>query len=319
MDFKGLAWADNVYEKFEAMCLEVEEVMRQDTVKYVENQVQKVGINVKKLYSEIMQDLLPLSGVDPVKVAAGDVSLSPCAHLDMNEKPKAMLENSDLKKESTEDKLNADEDVGKKLSLSGLGDKRGTSLLCNLRESCVPPSDQTNVMLSTDLVGSCNSVDAVITNDSIIKAPATFLDVDGDVVSQQGSNISSNKCDIKSVAEDKFDVGVIHNDEVVEPRADILEQYDKSNLEESCVMVEGDMLRFFLQETAKQKSFKKKIREAFLSKLISRKPEYHKLFVQYGNRDGMEATEMVIPGSNKVSDNAKLQGLNFSDSDWELL
>ncbi|XP_022864711.1 uncharacterized protein LOC111384634 isoform X2 [Olea europaea var. sylvestris] len=292
MDFKGLAWADNVYEKFEAMCLEVEEVMRQDTVKYVENQVQKVGINVKKLYSEIMQDLLPLSGVDPVKVAAGDVSLSPCAHLDMNEKPKAMLENSDLKKESTEDKLNADEDVGKKLSLSGLGDKRGTSLLCNLRESCVPPSDQTNVMLSTDLVGSCNSVDAVITNDSIIKAP---------------------------VAEDKFDVGVIHNDEVVEPRADILEQYDKSNLEESCVMVEGDMLRFFLQETAKQKSFKKKIREAFLSKLISRKPEYHKLFVQYGNRDGMEATEMVIPGSNKVSDNAKLQGLNFSDSDWELL
>ncbi|CAA3025203.1 Hypothetical predicted protein [Olea europaea subsp. europaea] len=210
----------------------------------------------------------------------------------MNEKPKAMLENSDLKKESTEDKLNADEDVGKKLPLSGLGDKRGTSLLCNLRESCVPPSDQTNVMLSTDLVGSCNSVDAVIANDSIVKA---------------------------RVAEDKFDIGVIHNEEVVEPRADILKQYDKSNLEESCVMVEGDMLRFFLQETAKQKSFKKKIREAFLSKLISRKPEYHKLFVQYGNRDGMEATEMVIPGSNKVSDNAKLQGLNFFDSDWELL
>lgn len=151
---------------------------------------------------------------------------------------------------------------------------------------------------------------------------------------------------ISTVAEDKFDVGVIHNDEVVEPRADILKQYDKSNLEESCVMVEGDMLPFFLQETAKQKSikvrslfvrvralahatfyiydfdlilFQKKIREAFLSKLISRKPEYHKLFVQYGNRDGMEATEMVIPGSNKVSDNAKLQGLNFFDSDWELL
>lgn len=29
MSFKGVAWAGNVYEKFEAMCLEVEEAMYQ--------------------------------------------------------------------------------------------------------------------------------------------------------------------------------------------------------------------------------------------------------------------------------------------------
>lgn len=29
MDLKGLAWIGNLYEKFEAMCLEVEEVMYQ--------------------------------------------------------------------------------------------------------------------------------------------------------------------------------------------------------------------------------------------------------------------------------------------------
>lgn len=29
MSFKGIAWAGNVYEKFEAMCLEVEEAMYQ--------------------------------------------------------------------------------------------------------------------------------------------------------------------------------------------------------------------------------------------------------------------------------------------------
>lgn len=27
MDFKGVAWAGDIYEKFEAMCLEVEEIM----------------------------------------------------------------------------------------------------------------------------------------------------------------------------------------------------------------------------------------------------------------------------------------------------
>lgn len=63
----------------------------------------------------------------------------------------------------------------------------------------------------------------------------------------------------------------------------------------------------------------KKIRGAFMSKLGSRKQEYNKLLAQYGNQDGMEGTEIVSPGSNISSDNVKLQGRNFSDSDWELL
>lgn len=29
MDFKGITWAGNIYQKFEAMCLDVEEVMVQ--------------------------------------------------------------------------------------------------------------------------------------------------------------------------------------------------------------------------------------------------------------------------------------------------
>ncbi|PIN06382.1 hypothetical protein CDL12_21070 [Handroanthus impetiginosus] len=105
MDFKGITWAGNIYEKFEAMCLEVEEVMYEDTVKYVENQVQKVGVSVKKFYSEVMQDLLPPSCVDPVKVAAGDLSLNPYAHTDINKKPKlcTLTNDGELKKKETED------------------------------------------------------------------------------------------------------------------------------------------------------------------------------------------------------------------------
>lgn len=69
MDVKGITWVGNVYQKFEAMCLEVEEVMYQDTVKYVENQVQTVGASVKKFYSDVMQDLLPPISQDSEKVS----------------------------------------------------------------------------------------------------------------------------------------------------------------------------------------------------------------------------------------------------------
>ncbi|XP_044502761.1 uncharacterized protein LOC123223590 isoform X2 [Mangifera indica] len=70
MDLKGIAWVGHVYQKFEAMCLEVEEVMYQDTIKYVENQAQTVGASVKKFYSDVVQDFLPPSSMDLVKGAA---------------------------------------------------------------------------------------------------------------------------------------------------------------------------------------------------------------------------------------------------------
>lgn len=89
MDLKGLAWIGNIYEKFEAMCLEVEEVVYQDTVKYVENQVQTVGAGVKRFYSEVMQDINPESHIDPAKVSAGDLSLNPYTHLELKQKSSA--------------------------------------------------------------------------------------------------------------------------------------------------------------------------------------------------------------------------------------
>ncbi|KAL5729926.1 hypothetical protein ACHQM5_002814 [Ranunculus cassubicifolius] len=58
---KGISWVGNVYQKFETMCLEVEDVVCQETAKYVETQVKTVGSSVKKFYSEVLQDLLPPS------------------------------------------------------------------------------------------------------------------------------------------------------------------------------------------------------------------------------------------------------------------
>nr|XP_011466949.1 PREDICTED: uncharacterized protein LOC101303722 isoform X2 [Fragaria vesca subsp. vesca] len=71
MDVKGITWVGCVYEKFESMCLEVEENMYEDTVKFVEDQVQTVGESVKKFYADVMQDLLCDSSLDRDDVSAG--------------------------------------------------------------------------------------------------------------------------------------------------------------------------------------------------------------------------------------------------------
>ncbi|KAE8689237.1 Adaptin ear-binding coat-associated protein 1 NECAP-1 isoform 1 [Hibiscus syriacus] len=74
MDLEGITWVGHVYQEFESMCLEAEEVMYKDTVKYVEDQVQTVGASVKKFYADVMQDmvqdlLLP-SSLEPKEAVA---------------------------------------------------------------------------------------------------------------------------------------------------------------------------------------------------------------------------------------------------------
>ncbi|KAL6570769.1 hypothetical protein OROGR_000319 [Orobanche gracilis] len=121
MNFKGITWAGNIYQKFEAMCLEVEEVMYEDTIKYVENQVQKVGVSVKKFYSEVMQDLLPTSCVDPLKVAAGDSSPNPYSQTELNSCKPIMLESLEEPKQ----KETKDEDI------SDIADEVSSLRVCN--------------------------------------------------------------------------------------------------------------------------------------------------------------------------------------------
>ncbi|KAK1567855.1 hypothetical protein Q3G72_017497 [Acer saccharum] len=98
MDLKGITWVGHVYQKFETMCLEVEDIMYQDTVKYVENQVQTVGASVKKFYSDVMQDILPPSSMDLVK---GDATFNMIAekHHDVGiyKKPKVAMKEEAVK------------------------------------------------------------------------------------------------------------------------------------------------------------------------------------------------------------------------------
>ncbi|KAI4322758.1 hypothetical protein L6164_022424 [Bauhinia variegata] len=75
MDVEGITWVGNIYQKFENMCLEVEEMMYEDTVKYIEHQVSTVGANVKKFYSDVMEDLLPPSSCDSDEEVSSDLPI----------------------------------------------------------------------------------------------------------------------------------------------------------------------------------------------------------------------------------------------------
>ncbi|XP_016648541.1 PREDICTED: uncharacterized protein LOC103326075 isoform X2 [Prunus mume] len=72
---KGMNWVGNIYQKFEAICQEVDDIVNQDTIKYVENQVQTVGKSVKKLCSDVVQDLIPPLG-NPVNHDAQEVAIT---------------------------------------------------------------------------------------------------------------------------------------------------------------------------------------------------------------------------------------------------
>ncbi|GMN54405.1 hypothetical protein TIFTF001_023528 [Ficus carica] len=68
-----ISWTENFYQKIEGIVPEVDDIMIQDTFKYVENHVNTVGGTFKKFCSDVVQDFFPLS-VDPVKCEDEEVT-----------------------------------------------------------------------------------------------------------------------------------------------------------------------------------------------------------------------------------------------------
>ncbi|RDY05816.1 hypothetical protein CR513_10288, partial [Mucuna pruriens] len=59
LTIQPINWVGNIYQKFEEVCQEVDDIVGQDAVKYLENHVQNVGDSVKKFYSGVVHELLP--------------------------------------------------------------------------------------------------------------------------------------------------------------------------------------------------------------------------------------------------------------------
>nr|GMD33382.1 uncharacterized protein LOC109155713 [Ipomoea batatas] len=398
MDLKAISWVGNIYQKFEAMCLEVEEVMYQDTVDYVENQVQTVGASMKKFYSEIMQDLHPESYVDPVKVAAADLSLNPYAHHEIEKKQKASLkehsrgmdmkftEDTEVikgkskhggiyKRRSVGNRKNAKDnhpplrmylpvtpmssERTRKSSASGiregyemasdrmdvtshLASANGYASREMVNGICDPKSD-TNMHTTSRAID--NAVSDTALNDEYAEqkqdpgctspfgvsssgssgTPHGHL-TDG-TISHTGDSTINNGSAERSENHD-FDVlkasAVLEQE--VEVDRDVLEQevevdHDvESRLEETCVLVEGDEL-LAPQDPVKHKSYKKKIREAFSSKMRLTRKEYENLATRYENQpSNRDSEEEEVPPALGMKASTKVSSASdFPDSEWELL
>ncbi|XP_027170830.1 uncharacterized protein LOC113770546 isoform X1 [Coffea eugenioides] len=393
MDLKGLAWIGNIYDKFEAMCLEMEEVMYEDAVKYVENQVQTVGASVKRFYSEVMKDLHSDSYVDPVKVAAADLSLNPYAHSKMILKANAKKDGRDTNwKLSDESKVIS----GKRktgLYRRPVASRKSNSMVnfmppvtgpvapfsenlrnlssfsqmkksCQMASGCVDvlsppagaeersrianeklckPMDDTSLPMSR---ASFNSpATAAKTIVSVVSAEQKQADSPSDglssessavgtctnsrVVSQTQKTIATGTGSTKSVEEevfmahqerlDDYIINAAKNDDTVDPDVEIIEPFDESKLGETCVLVEGDELHFLPQGKGNHKSYKKKLREAFSSKMRLKKKEYEQLAARYteqnSNQEGAERAMTDRPAES----NTKSFPVHSSETEWELV
>ncbi|XP_020229448.1 uncharacterized protein LOC109810402 isoform X1 [Cajanus cajan] len=66
MDVKGITWIGNIFQKFEDIYVEVEDAVFE---------MQTVGESVKKIYSEVMQDLLPLTSCHLDETSASELPI----------------------------------------------------------------------------------------------------------------------------------------------------------------------------------------------------------------------------------------------------
>ncbi|XP_027170834.1 uncharacterized protein LOC113770546 isoform X2 [Coffea eugenioides] len=384
MDLKGLAWIGNIYDKFEAMCLEMEEVMYE---------VQTVGASVKRFYSEVMKDLHSDSYVDPVKVAAADLSLNPYAHSKMILKANAKKDGRDTNwKLSDESKVIS----GKRktgLYRRPVASRKSNSMVnfmppvtgpvapfsenlrnlssfsqmkksCQMASGCVDvlsppagaeersrianeklckPMDDTSLPMSR---ASFNSpATAAKTIVSVVSAEQKQADSPSDglssessavgtctnsrVVSQTQKTIATGTGSTKSVEEevfmahqerlDDYIINAAKNDDTVDPDVEIIEPFDESKLGETCVLVEGDELHFLPQGKGNHKSYKKKLREAFSSKMRLKKKEYEQLAARYteqnSNQEGAERAMTDRPAES----NTKSFPVHSSETEWELV
>ncbi|OIT40182.1 PREDICTED: uncharacterized protein LOC109237133 isoform X2 [Nicotiana attenuata] len=399
MDMKGISWVGNIYHKFEAMCLEMEEVMYQDTVRYVENQVQTVGASVKRFYSDVMLDMHPHCNIDPVKVAAADLSLNPYAHTEIKKKLKANLKGHNprgitkkliddtqvIKGKTKNGGVYRRQTVGiKEIVRDSHSPSKKSDAICLVSRDAIKFSSVSKVRGDFEVASDCMtmtlpstsvkghdsveatkevynhimdtnvsaagissnaaasdtslSVESVGKSQPDLRNTAVICDLQSDshdrhtdkeLAGETGSEISSNtpNADVareeinKSREErsDRYCSTTPEKYDLNESDVEIVEQFDESNLEETCVLVEGGRLHI-PQGSVKQKSYKKKLREVFSKKKKSTRKEYEQLGALHADQQtNVEAEDKVMQVLAANANTKNLSANDHSESEWEIL
>lgn len=337
MEVNGISWVGDIYHKFEAICLEVEEVVCEDTVKYVENQVQTVGATVKKFYSDVIQDLLPHS-VENIELPSADLSLNKSGDFGVCKTPEASINVSMCREIADNHELcdqisrascpDSVEDMGDEMrvretfcdgavpstvSVAVASIENPTDMIL-LLEPCMTKETELRSSYSVDgpggvsaeSNGTCNNSGGISLED---------LNASGDTLNDDNSSSRRG-------GSAEWNLDVIDNSGSVEFGIDTINPIEHSKLEETCILVDGDQLRLNPSREDKPRSYKKKIRNAFSSLSSARKHEYEQLAVQYENMktgSNHKAVESMMPTLTGDASANNIPTHDLCESEWELL
>ncbi|CAL5212834.1 unnamed protein product [Lathyrus oleraceus] len=327
MDVKGINWVGNMYQKFENMCLEAEDLMYEDTVEYIENQVQTVGESVKKLYSDIMRDLIP--SISCILDESDDDSELPIDHHTDARFGKKQVQNfmersakANTKQTSEHWRIgcNVNKDGGiHAAAYNGTG-KTDAFFTSSSRKSAKKSNivSRSRQHIGSMDVKSNRGVDVNKVNEKML-ATKIFNEITSAETTDTDTGIPSQCCEISnegqnhiapvskpvSGGEKQIDTSSSYNDQSHRIMQEDM-KLDMKLEEETCVMVTSDDLELVPKEIANLKANKKTMRKGFsLSNKSARKQEYKELAVWHGK-------------SGDLMKNLD-ETCNVSEPEWELL
>ncbi|XP_077251144.1 uncharacterized protein LOC143890381 [Tasmannia lanceolata] len=374
MDLKstGITWVGNIYQKLETVCQEVcqdvESIMNQgeeqEPSKYVESQLQSVGVNVRRFCNEIMQDLLSSSACS-VKGPVSDLSLIYDSDVGMCKRSKIGPEKCPVsEKPFSSAEWKAIVSDGKDLNPRLLDD---ASQDVNLEKLCDTPinksipisfafpeiavENQNNV---SDIAASIVDLPSTLPSEPIVSHETKVLESELVLSSSGLSTNAIDTCTLHETLPHARSAGIGHEqhkkptvleeslpapeigrsdgsdlyeasevNDANEPGTDIIEEFEHVNLEESCIQVEKNGPCLISHQASKNRSYKKKFRDAFTSKLQPvKKHDYEEIAIWYGDIDVERKRRVGISSSSSLIEDLESKNLSSLDpceSDWELL
>ncbi|XP_014522086.1 uncharacterized protein LOC106778617 isoform X3 [Vigna radiata var. radiata] len=335
MGVKCITWVGNMFQKFEDICVDVDDAMFEETVNYLGNQMQTVGESVKKICSEVMQDLRPLPSCDFDEISASELPINQNTDAGLAEKSFEGSRNITVNDASCyslkgynksnlggdkQDKSMSASKSACEITLSET-DIHNTSQLCELSginenhaDTVSKPTSSESITIAS-LADCCNEIENTSTKE-IIDDLEWAESTEG-----KEKHSSSYSCvlfvDPYEITE-TWDLDVPKIGTIAEQGHKTMQQDDELKLVETCVMVTRDELESVLNAEGNLRTSKNKKRQPFLlSKKAARRKEYEELAMFHGNNEKGEFAESSCP--TLQNDHKKLLLPDISESEWEVL
>ncbi|CAL0333832.1 unnamed protein product [Lupinus luteus] len=294
MDLKGITWMGNLYHKFENMCLEAEDMIYQDTVKYIENQMQAVGESVKKLYADVTRDLLLPSSCDLDDKVASEFPTDQSSDA-------GFCKMSDEFTSSFEDSVKGN---------NFISCSRQYVQSMDIKSDLGIDEDQAkNKMAATKISHGAVSVSKPDSAE-VTRLLASAGDCCYEIKNASIEQFANDPVLVKSVEKKQMNTSSSSGALFGEPDGHKTRQEDQLKLEETCVMVTRDELQFVHKQGVNANTNKKRLRPFSLSK-SARKKEYEELAVLHGKSEKVKR--------DCAENQKKLLLPSISEHEWELV